>query len=570
MLVVDAPTGTSSASSRSHSSRSARLSIGDSLAAGAATTRGAIDCGSDDVRGRMNATPGAADHRLRSLALLLVGGLLLAACSSSDDGGAAARQTSTSTTSTTTVDRPDGPAADLSQVLTGANGLFLGSSDAFDARGDYLVEFDEPGYLQEELVASGTATSFVVEGGLTADGEWVLEPDQTADYRTRVLVRRPVRSEDFSGVAVVEWLNVSGGVDAHPGYTTLQDEILRQGHAYVGVSAQFIGIEGGPVRVSIDVPGAEHAGVGIKHIDPERYGSLDHPGDAFAYDIFTQVARALRDGDGFGDLQPSKLIASGQSQSAMALVSYINGVQPMTQAFDGFFVHSRGGAGLSFPPVGESIDIATAIGRAPSILRTDTAVPILDVQAENDVVGLLGSIEARQPDTDSFRLWEVAGTAHADRTLVGETTADLVDCGFPINDAPMHVVAKAALRHLVTWVVDGEPPPEARRLEVTDGEEPALRRDEDGIALGGVRTPPVDVPVEVLTGEPGPGREPVCILAGSTRPLPSERIAVLYPSTEAYEIAFGDAVDAVIDAGFVLEEDRRAIEAYASPELVGS
>ena len=27
---------------------------------------------------------------------------------------------------------------------------------------------------------------------------------------------------------------------------------------------------------------------------PERYGVLHHPGDAFAYDIFTQVARALR------------------------------------------------------------------------------------------------------------------------------------------------------------------------------------------------------------------------------------------------------------------------------------
>ncbi|HEX5094577.1 MAG TPA: alpha/beta hydrolase domain-containing protein, partial [Acidimicrobiia bacterium] len=280
------------------------------------------------------------------------------------------------------------------------------------------------------------------------------------------------------------------------------------------------------------------------------------------------VARALREGQAIGDLQPEHLIASGQSQSAAALVSYINGVQPMTQAFDGFFVHSRGGAGLPFPAVGESVDIASAIGRPGSILRTDTSVPVLDLQAENDLVGVLGSLEARQPDSDTFRLWEVAGTAHADRTLVGEGTADLIDCGVPINGAPMYLVVRAAMHQLVDWVVTGEPPPEAARLEVTEGDDPAIRRNADGIALGGVRTPPVDVPIEVFSGESGPGGEAICILSGSTTPLPPERIAALYPSREAYEQAYRDAVGDVIEAGFLLEADRAEIEGYARPELV--
>ena len=74
------------------------------------------------------------------------------------------------------------------------------------------------------------------------------------------------------------------------------------------------------------------------------------------------------------------------------------------------------------------------------------------MQTENDVAGILGSAFARQPDTDVFRLWEVPGTAHADLHLLGDRTADAVDCGVPINDGPFHVVAKAALRHFVTWV----------------------------------------------------------------------------------------------------------------------
>ncbi|MET0904043.1 MAG: alpha/beta hydrolase domain-containing protein [Acidimicrobiales bacterium] len=506
-------------------------------------------------------------HRLvRGGGALIAAALLASAgCSGDDDSDDGAAETDTTAT---TVDRPDGPVADLSEELTGGHGVFLGSPDAFASDGSYIVEVDEPGYVQEEFVASGTASSYVVDGELTADGEWVVEPDQTADYRTRVLVRRPEDPDDFSGVAIVEWLNVSGGVDADAGYTSMKEEIFRQGHAYVGVSAQLIGIEGGPVLVEVDVPGAEFAGVGAKAVDPERYGSLHHPGDAFSFDIYTQVARALRQGQAVGDLEPSWLIASGQSQSAAAMVSYINGVQPLTQAFDAFFVHSRGGSGMPFPPIGESVDFISTLGGTASILRTDTPVPILDVQAENDLFGVLGSAPARQPDSDTFRLWEVAGTAHADRTLVGDATADLVDCGVPINDAPMHVVARAAMRHLVTWVVEGEPPPEGARLEVTEGDAPTIRRDEDGIALGGVRTPPVDVPVEVLSGEVGPGTDTICILSGSTNPLPAARLAELYPSVEDYEGAYSDAVEDAITAGVVLEDDRAAIEGYAEPDLV--
>jgi hypothetical protein len=190
------------------------------------------------------------------------------------------------------------------------------------------------------------------------------------------------------------------------------------------------------------------------------------------------------------------------------------------------------------------------------------------LQAESDVASVLGSIKARQDDSEVYRLWEAAGTAHADVHLVGPTVAAGLDCGVPINDGPMHIVAKAALRALVGWVRDGDLPPEADRLEATDSDEPAILRDADGIARGGVRTPPVDVPAEILSGQPGPSGEVICILLGSTTPLSDERIAVLYPSRADYQQKYDEAVDAAVEAGFVLDEDREAMDGFARPDRV--
>src|SRR5262245_5662539 len=179
-------------------------------------------------------------------------------------------------TPTETPARPPGPEADLSQEITGGNGVFIGAG--------MPARLEEAGYVEHEFVASGTATSYAAAAPQSADGRWTFEPDGTAPYRTRVLVRYPANAARFSGTLVVEWLNVSGGVDANPDYVSLEEELLRQGHAWAGVSAQLIGVEGGPVLVS--VPGGEDfAGKGLKMIDPARYGSLAHPGDGFSFDI---------------------------------------------------------------------------------------------------------------------------------------------------------------------------------------------------------------------------------------------------------------------------------------------
>jgi hypothetical protein len=165
-------------------------------------------------------------------------------------------------------------------------------------------------------------------------------------------------------------------------------------------------------------------------------------------------------------------------------------------------------------------------------------------------------------------VWEVAGTAHADEYLLGDA-APLLGCPGRVNAGPGHFVAKAALRHLDEWVRTGEAPPSAEPLAVDDsGAEPVYIRDENGNVVGGIRTPLVDVPVDVLTGAAAEGSSAVCLLSGSTTPIPPERLAALYPSRDDYLDEYRAAADAAIESGFVLPEDRKALLAAADPSRI--
>jgi hypothetical protein len=489
---------------------------------------------------------------------VLVLALLVSACSEDDSPAS-----NPGDAGTTVRERPAGPTADVSEELSAGNGPFIGAATGLSV---------PTGYVQKEYVAAGTATAYAPKGTLTDDGRWTFEPSTTAPYRTRILVRHPANAAQFSGTVIVEWLNVSGGIDANPDYASLEEEITRQGHVWVGVSAQLIGIAGGPVLVK--APGAENVvGKGLKALDPARYGSLTHPGDGYSFDIFTQVARAvLKGGPLLGNAKPKTVLAAGESQSAFALTTYYDGVQPLTLMFDGFFVHSRGSVGLPLVAPGGYADLVGAIASPTHpIFRDDLDAPVLELQAESDVTGILNSVVVRQPDSARFRLWEVAGTAHADAHLLG-AIASSIDCGLPINNGPMHLVAKAALRGLDAWARGKPPPAAAPRLEVdvTDAGAQEIRRNGDGIALGGIRTPPVDVPVDALSGVPGTNANLLCLLLGSTKPLSDARLAELYPSRANYERDYSTKTDQAIQSGFVLEADGDALRSFAQPSRLRS
>jgi alpha/beta hydrolase family protein len=62
------------------------------------------------------------------------------------------------------------------------------------------------------------------------------------------------------------------------------------------------------------------------------------------------------------------------------------------------------------------------------------------------------------------------------------------------NPFPFAYVANAAFANLMQWIDRSVPPPRADRIEVTDTTPVQIARDDSGNALGGVRTPYLDVP----------------------------------------------------------------------------
>ncbi len=427
----------------------------------------------------------------------------------------------------------------------------------------------EVGYRETEYFFSGTASSYIATDELGSDGIWSVARAEAAQYKSRIIVDRPVDPADFNGTVVVEWLNVTSGLDSSPEWNSMHTEFTREGYVWVGVSAQFVGIEGGDGTIAIP----------LKSVDPERYGSLHHPGDSFSYDIFSQAAQAVRNPVGMDPLEGldvQRVIGAGQSQSASRMATYVNAIHPTIDLFDGFLIHSRGSGSdsLSQEPL---VEVLT-----PSVvyIRTDIAEPVLALQGESDALSAItgGNL---QPDSEGFRLWEMAGAAHTDLYTGNEKgsldkgddpeVADVIEtdvivpgllvCPENVNDGPMHWIAKAAIAALNDWLITGTPAPTAPRLMLNE-EGTAFELDSVGNARGGIRSPYVDAPVATLSGlrqESGG----LCVLYGNTTLFDEAQIFDLYSDKQAYIDAIDKASDAAVAAGFLLPVDAELIKTRA-------
>jgi Alpha/beta hydrolase domain len=419
-------------------------------------------------------------------------------------------------------------------------------------------EADTLGYRAEEFFVSGTASSYATE--------------DRADYTSRIVVLTPTDDAAFNGTVIVEWLNVSGGIDAPAVWFMAHREIAREGYAYVAVSAQRVGVEGGVSLVGADMS--------LKAQDPDRYSRLSHPGDAFAFDIFSQVGSLVRNGL-LGRLDPKAVLAVGESQSAAYLTTYVNDVDPLARVYDGFLVHSR--FGPAAPLDGSGVYDASSPDAVQAVaFRPDLRVPLMTVITETDLIGgwRTGYHSARRPDNELFRAWEIPGTAHADNYTIrvgfidnGSVPMDDIVAAYAptnelmgtrlsycINFAPQHhYVLQAAIANLNTWVRTGEPAPTAPPIALTDADPPQLVLDVNGLAEGGVRTPWVDVPIARTSGI-APEESAMSFLFGSGELFDTEALRALYPRGSAeYLERFTASLDRALDSGFILPADRSEI-----------
>jgi hypothetical protein len=425
----------------------------------------------------------------------------------------------------------------VSAPVTGGSHGFPFTSSAVDLRSH--------GYAEQEYFFSGTARAFTSGQPLTSDGKWQVQQGSPAPYKSRMLVRAPIDPRKFNGVVVVEWLNVTAGRDIDVDWDYGYNQLLADGFAYVGVTAQTVGL------------------TALTAWDPDRYGSLSSPSDDYSYDIFSQAGQALRStgpGSPLRGLRAGYLLADGESQSASRMTTYVNAVAPSAKVYDGYLIHSNGAAGAMLS--------GTLRPPAPTFLRTDLRRPVLNFETETDV---LNHVAARQPDDRYHRLWEAAGTAHVDADILvpmgyqshrqTPQSADPV-CSARRNTASQSHLFDTAYASLRSWVTSGKLPPVGPRMQInatgTD-----VARDAAGNGLGGIRLPEMEVPTATLSGVGNTAGDAnplsaFCRLFGTTVPFDAATLAELYPSHAAYVRAFTTATRKLAARGFLLPAGEQA------------
>ena len=427
------------------------------------------------------------------------------------------------------------------------------------------------GYVVEEFILDGEAVSYVAAPGAThgRDGKWDVVESEPAPYRTRILVVRPRRAEDFDGTVVCNWQNVTAGYELG----SADDVGVLDGAAWVGVSAQAVGIHGFPNNRN--AMGQELAVQWhLTAWEPDRYGTLKHPGDDWSYDIFSQAAaavgprRASGDVDPMGGLPVKRVIAAGASQSGGRLSTYYNAIHPRAGVFDGFLPSISGGfatpvnskaAAAAAEAAAEGGGAAT-MGRLGAQFRDDLATPLFLVNSECESRGYHAN---RRADDDTFRFWEVAGTPHDNRMAPGPAEGGEGRVLNPLSYLPFQAMA---LQHLVRWIDDGTPPPVFAGIDKTLSEDGRahLVRDETGNATGDLRHPALEAPTAEYHGANsqagGFGR-----LFGWALPHDAAAVHARFGSEQAYLERYTEAVDSLIARHAVRDIDRDALIAAAPP-----
>ena len=293
----------------------------------------------------------------------------------------------------------------------------------------------------------------------------------------------------------------------------------RLGLPQSGADAGRVRLRGG-VRAG---PGGERrqadprlaAATGLVGSEPARYGSLHHPGDQYALDMFAQIGRPVgKTSDAvLGNLHPKHMVAVGESQSAFYLTTFADALQPLTNTFDGIFIHSRGGSGA---PLNGSL--TKKQGRTNLRIRTDLKRAGLHVRDpdRSHRTRLRRRRSNPTPAGSAPGKWRVRRMPTC--SIVG-AAAELLGCTTPVNDGPQHYVVQAAFSAFMKWVAHGTPPPSPPPSASPAPIRRRWRSTANGNVIGGVRTPAVDVPVSTLSGAAPTGASALCSLFGSTTPF---------------------------------------------------
>jgi hypothetical protein len=351
----------------------------------------------------------------------------------------------------------------------------------------------------------------------------------------------------------VEWTNVTIGVDFEFATAEAWEYLLRRGYAVAIVSAQGAGVE----RAKTWSP-QRYGGLTVDVNKCGASGTSPCPGDPLSYDIYAQIAQALKENAGgaaapMPGLHVKDAIAIGQSQSAARLAIYYNTIQPLHNVFDGFAFWDRSGQ-----------------------LRSDLTVPAISVDSE----GLAGSFGGDQWTTSEYtRKWDVAGATHAslygaqyiqaisqrDQSILlpdgqPKTFFDWIEFNNacvklpPFTTVDVGLVYDKAIDAVRNWYKTGTPAAPSKSFQLTQSG--ALARDADGKVEGGIRLPQFLVPTADQGALNGPAFP--CNVSGWHRYYTPAELKAMYGTHGRYVSKVTNIIDSLVEQGYVLRDDANA------------
>jgi hypothetical protein len=454
------------------------------------------------------------------------------------------------------------------------------------------------GYEESEYFISGTGSLYEY----TPTGIEVVTPCPASTepfgctnipYTTRMLVKRPRDPRRFSGTVVIEPFNPSGGFDIAAVWDRSWPYFVRNGDVFVGWTSRY-----GTIAT-------------LKHFSPTRYAPLtwgvnSAVDDGITFDIAAQVG-ALFKANGPAspahDLKVKRVFEAGFSQDGSFTFTQADVFNALERMPGGGPVYDGYVPGGTIGP--SNIDFGlTPAGALPAgdprhqMQPRDVPVIQTNTETEEALADLFGpnGFGYRRPDSnapgDRYRLWEVPGASHVSNDLdssaitlqrslaelegipvsalapVGCTHMQFVNgpsVGVPgvadPNTYPFSNVANAAFADLTRWADDGVPPPHAPRIEVSSTG--AIVRDGFSNALGGLRTPFVDVPTATYTPTDTVAHTTAfsgfCILYGYNTPFSHTTLESLYRNHGQYVALVAQESNRLVREGFWLRPDAQKV-----------
>ena len=476
--------------------------------------------------------------------------------------------------------RPGGTVVELPELtgpIAAAHGgsgsrPFLAAQPRFDLTAD--------DYVEQEFLLSGQAC---VYGWRTGPALGRLGD---GGYLTRVLVRRPRRALRFSGNVWVELLNPTFGYDVDFVWGLSHRHFMRTGDAWVGVTIKPIALAA--LRA---FDSRRYAGIGMP--DP-RFRELppahgrtraEASGEAgLAWDMIAQLGALLRAGGSRSPLSgwPIRCLGlTGYSQSAAYALVYMSTIAGRAcrfgggPIFDAYLPIAGSYAGIPIngreqpPPAGDR--------RSRLRAAAGTVAIVVSTQADFFTATTWERRTHRPADRDhdgAIRLYEVAGAGHLSQQMIRTLPAarDVIAAGctpfggwlYPPSDFPLHYIVNGAFANLADWVRHATYPPRAGRLRPANPTSWPVdaKADALGNALGGVRSPSLDVPIATyLARTPGPGH--VGLMVGHKLDFAPEFTRTLYGSHAGYLDRVATRTEQLRQSRWLTTPDSKEIIAHA-------